>query len=143
MQRSLIHFGGTAALATMACVLAGAVSGCRPSPPAAELIAQAKALQQKGEKKAALIQFKNALEKTPDDADARFLLAQLELDSNDPASAEKEVRRAIALHYRADASVPLLLRALLQQGKYQQVLDESAKAPPSAQLLKIGRASCR
>ena len=137
MRRSIAHLGRTTALATLACALAGTLAGCSRGESAATLIAQAKDLQQKGQKKAALIQFKNALEKTPDDADARFLLAKLELDSNDPASAEKEVRRAIALHYDAGASVPLLLRALLQQGKYQQVLDETAKSAPSAPLLTL------
>ncbi|WP_295991443.1 XrtA/PEP-CTERM system TPR-repeat protein PrsT [Rugamonas sp.] len=132
---SIHNLGRPAAAVAVACLLVGALPGCHHSESAATLVAQAKESQKKGEKKAAQIQLKNALEQRPDDGEARFLLAGLEADGGDPVSAEKEVRRALALHYDTAAALPLLLAALQAQGKYQLMLDETAHAAPSPALL--------
>jgi putative PEP-CTERM system TPR-repeat lipoprotein len=94
----------------------------------ATLRAQAQQYQQKGEFNAALIVLKNALESDPDDAEARFLLATVYLDTGDAVTAEKEIRMAIRLGHSADATMPVLGRALLLQGQAQQAIDETEPA---------------
>jgi len=112
----------------LAALLAGSavmLSGCQK--PAADLMADARSYQQKGDKKAAQIQLKNLLDKEPDNAEARYLLADISLSLGDVQAAEKEVRRAIALKYKPDESLALLVKVLMNQGQYQKVLDETAK----------------
>jgi tetratricopeptide (TPR) repeat protein len=112
-----------AGLAT-ALILATALAGCERQS-AAELRAEARQYQQKGETSSALIVLKNALEADPDDAEARHLLAQAYLETGDALTAEKEVRAALRLGHKAELSLPVLGRALLLQGQFQKVLDET------------------
>lgn len=111
-----------AALA-LACTAALLAAGCGGDKPEA-LIASAKTYLAKNDRQAAIIQLKNALQKNPDNAEARFLLGRTELEIEDPASAENELRRALALKYPAAEVTPLLGRALLAQGAYKKVVDE-------------------
>jgi putative PEP-CTERM system TPR-repeat lipoprotein len=110
-----------------ALLLATALTGCQRQS-AAELHAEARQHQQKGENSSAVIVLKNALEANPDDAEARHLLAQTYLDTGDAMTAEKEVRAALRLGHRAELSLPVLGRALLLQGQFQKVLDETEAA---------------
>ena len=113
---------GAAAIAT-AVVLIGSV----PASNAA-LRAQARQFQEKSALPAAVITLKNALEATPGDAEARYLLAQVYLEQGDGVSAEKEVRMALQHGYASAAALPLLGESLQLQGKFQQVLDDTAAA---------------
>lgn len=100
--------------------------GCKSDTPES-LLAEAKQLQQKGDRKGAQIQLKNALTKDPDNGEARFQLASLSLQLNDPVSAEKEARRALELQYKPQESEQLLAEALLKMGDFQKMLDETEK----------------
>lgn len=111
-------------------VLAG-VSGCK-NETSAELLADAKQYQQKGDHKAALIQLKNAASKNPEDGEVRFELARTYIESGDGVSAEKEIRKARSLGIDNGRTVPLLARALLLQGKEQEALDASKDAGAQA-----------
>ncbi len=117
-----------------AILLCASVAGCSKAPSAPELLAQARQFQQQGERKSAVIQLKNALQLNPADVEARLFLAQLQLEGEDPVSAENEVRKAMALAPGGRDPLPLLSQALLAQGKYQQLLQETeagaAKAGP-------------
>lgn len=117
----------TLAVASAALML-GALGGCGKTEDTATLIAEAKAFQQKGDTKAAVIQLKNAVVKSPDNAEARLLLANLYLDSGDAVSAEKEIRKALSLGANADQQRPALLKALAGQGQFDKVITESADA---------------
>lgn len=114
--------------------LAGALAACGQSESPASLVAQAKQFQAAGAHQAALIQLKNALERAPDDAEARYLLAQTYLETGDALSAEKEIRRAIALRHPAELCRPVLVRTLMMAGRFQAVLDETTAAPLTAAL---------
>jgi len=107
-------------------MLAAGLSGCSKPETSATLVAEARQYLQKGDSRGALIQLKNAASKSPQDAEIRYLLANVYLDDHDPVLAEKEVRKALSLHYERAKALPLLLRSLMMQGKAQAALDESA-----------------
>ncbi|TFW30700.1 XrtA/PEP-CTERM system TPR-repeat protein PrsT [Massilia horti] len=118
-------------------LLGAGLAGCHRDESSASLLAEAKQYQQKGDQKAALIQFKNAVEKNPQDGEARLALGMHYLDMSDNVSAEKELRKAASLGIAPQRSLPGLAKALLGQVQYQTVLDEvtPALAANSAELL--------
>lgn len=115
------------ALAAVVTALSTGMVGCKKQESSEALVAQAKQYQQKGDTPAAMIQLKNALLANPDDAEARFMLAEAYVENGDGVGAEKEVRRALALKYPANKAMPVLATALLAQGLLQKVLDDTAE----------------
>ena len=97
-------------------------AGCGNSPEA--LVVSAKEYAAKKDHKAAVIQLKNALQKNPNLAEARFLLGRSLLDSGDFVSAEKELRRALELKHPVEEVAPPLARALVAIGQHKKALDE-------------------
>jgi len=114
-----------ASLILSSLLLVAGLSGCGKNETSASLLADAKQYQQKGDFKAALIQLKNAASKNPDDGDVRFELARFYLETGDPVSAEKEIRRAMSLNIDRARTMPLLARSLLMQGKAKEALEAS------------------
>jgi tetratricopeptide (TPR) repeat protein len=110
----------------IAVIATALVTGCGGSDPEA-LLASGKEYLVKNDTKAAVIQFKNALQHNPKLAEARFLLGKTLLDSNDVAGAEKELRKALELNYPTEHVVPALARALVLLGQYKQVIQEFSK----------------
>jgi putative PEP-CTERM system TPR-repeat lipoprotein len=106
-----------------ASLLAGGLAGCGKASHQ-ELRDQARQYQQHADYGAATIVLKNVLAADPDDAEARFLLARLYVETGDALAAEKEARRALKLGYRQDAARVVLGKALLLQSQFQKVLDE-------------------
>nr|WP_315219525.1 XrtA/PEP-CTERM system TPR-repeat protein PrsT [uncultured Duganella sp.] len=126
-----------------ACVLLAAFAGCARQPSAEELIAEARQMQQKRDHNGAIIQLKNALQLNAGNAEARLLLAGAYNDAGDPLSAEKEARKAVSLGLPAQKALPVLAGALLRQGKYADVLKETAvagDAPGPDLLIQQGQA---
>src|SRR4029079_6040730 len=80
-------------LATLALLAAAFLIGCAPDNPEA-LIASAKEYLAKNDRNAAVIQLKNALQKNPDLAEARFLLGKALLENGDVAGADKALDNA-------------------------------------------------
>jgi putative PEP-CTERM system TPR-repeat lipoprotein len=81
---------------------------------------------QEGALRAAVIELKNALQRDPDNADARLLLGEVYLQLGDGGAAEKELRAAQRLgHGKARIAQPLG-QALLLQGRFEAVLAELA-----------------
>ncbi len=120
------------ALAAVVAVIG--LSGCAKNDSSA-LVASAKAYMTKSDYSAASIQLKSALQTTPDNAEARFLLGKSLLEIGDPAGAETEIRKSLDLKYPADEAMPSLARSMLAQGKYDKVISEMGnRKPDSAQL---------
>ncbi|SFM47672.1 XrtA/PEP-CTERM system TPR-repeat protein PrsT [Rugamonas rubra] len=105
-------------LAVLAAALA--LSGCARHDGAAQM-AQARQYQQQGKTRAAIIEMKNVLQQESGNGAARLLLGELYLDTGDVLSADKELRRALALGAPKPQVLPALGRALLQQGQFEQL----------------------
>ncbi|WP_229425309.1 MULTISPECIES: XrtA/PEP-CTERM system TPR-repeat protein PrsT [unclassified Massilia] len=124
----------TTAVVSGALLLSG-LAGCNRDQSTASLLAEAKQYQQKGDRKAALIQLKNAVAKSPQDGEARMALGTLYLETGDSVSADKELRKAASLGIPAERTLPLLAQAMQGQGKFKEILAEikpemAAKSAP-------------
>src|SRR5690348_9399277 len=108
-----------------AMVMAALVVGCSHRD-AASYIASANAYIAQSDYKAAIIELKNALQQAPGNGAARILLAKALFAIGDARGTETEVRKAIELHVSADETYPLLARALVAQGKFENVISEAA-----------------
>ncbi|MET0917748.1 MAG: XrtA/PEP-CTERM system TPR-repeat protein PrsT [Burkholderiales bacterium] len=109
--------------AALSAVVVLVVAACS-SNDASTYVASAKGYLAKADYKAAIIQLKNAVDKAPNDAEVRFLLAKALLDAQDPVSAETEARKALSLKYAPSDVYPVLARAMLMQGKLEPMVRE-------------------
>jgi Flp pilus assembly protein TadD len=78
--------------------------------------------------------FRKAVELEPGHGRARHNLAAALLDTNDPAGAEAEARKAIEINRMDPSSYDLLGRALALQGKVGEAvaqLEEAARLAPA------------
>ncbi|WEF34550.1 XrtA/PEP-CTERM system TPR-repeat protein PrsT [Pseudoduganella chitinolytica] len=116
------------------------LGACSRTPPAADLMADARRYRDQGDTRAAIIQLKNAVQQQPGNAAARLMLGQLYLDSGDMLSAEKELRRARDGGAGAATVLAALGRALLAQGQFERVLGETETAGDAAALALRGQA---
>lgn len=89
-----------------------------------DYLKEAKEYAKKGDINAAIIQLKNALQKDPKNAKARFFLGENYLTKGDGASAEKELLRAERLGMTRQEIVVPLARAMLQQGQADKTLKD-------------------
>jgi putative PEP-CTERM system TPR-repeat lipoprotein len=112
----------TAALLLAATV---ALAGCGRDTTES-LVASARDYIAKKDHQAAAIQLRNALQKEPGNAEARFLLGREMLAAGDVITAEKELRRAWELKYPAEQVAPPLATALVALGQNKKVLEELA-----------------
>jgi putative PEP-CTERM system TPR-repeat lipoprotein len=119
--------------------LIGGLTACGRTQSTESLLTDAKQYQQKGDLKAALIQLKNAVEKSPENGDARLQLATLQMKMGDMVSAEKEARKARSLGIAADVTLPLEGKAMAQQGRFKEMLETITPelAARSAPLLSL------
>jgi putative PEP-CTERM system TPR-repeat lipoprotein len=126
-----------------AALLLASLTGCNRSVSADQLMQEAQQYRQKGEKKAAIIELKNLLQKQPNHVQGRILLGQMYLASNDPLSAEKELRKAVALGAQPSEIATELGKALLLQGQFAKLLEEfnSDPATPESSDIMLLRAN--
>ena len=112
----------------IALVAAPALPGCdrTASLSTQELIQRAKDSEAKGDIKTGIIELKNAVQKEPDNPEARWLLGLLYLKAELGPEAEKELRQAGALGMGAVALAAPLAESLLLQGEFQRLLNEIA-----------------
>lgn len=113
----------------LAALLAAALLvGCGDDPQ--KMLSSARDYLAKGDNNAATIQLKNALQKDPGLAEARFLFGKILLDSGDVQGAEKELRKALEAGYPLESVAVPLSRALLALDKAQQVVTEYSAMKP-------------
>jgi putative PEP-CTERM system TPR-repeat lipoprotein len=90
-----------------------------------------------GDRKAATILLKSAVQKDDKNGAAHFQLAKLQYEQDDYLFAEKEFRRARSAGFAADKIDPLLAQTWLRLGHFQQVIDEIPK-PTAGGLVEAG-----
>ena len=131
MSSKKTKLAASAVMVSGVLLLTGGLASCGRNDSPEQLVAEAAKYQQKGDRKAAIIQLKNALQKKPDDAEARFLLGAVYNETGEALSAEKEIRRAAELGMAKTRTAPQLAKSLMAQGQFQKALDELAAAGPS------------
>ncbi len=89
-----------------------------------DYLAAARTQVARGDRQAAIIELKNALQLAPEDAALRYELGKLYVAGQDYAAAEKELTRARDGGHSADDLPALLARALIGQRQPKRVLDE-------------------
>ena len=137
MKESIVYPASFRKLGKM--VLLGAmialpvVSGCdrigRSTPE--EYIQKARDFENKGDLRASIIELKNALQKSPDNAEARLLLGKIYIEVQQGQDAEKELLRAQKLGVAREDVLPLLVKAVLIQGDLDRMITESNQLSPS------------
>ena len=73
------------------------VAACSKEADSQKYLESAKKASANNDTKGAVIELKNALQKNPENAEARAQLGKLYIKQGDPASAEKELRKAMQL----------------------------------------------
>lgn len=91
---------------------------------AEEHIERAKDMGAEGNLKGMVIQLKNAIQKSPDNPQARLLLGEAYLEFKQADSAIKELSQAQRLGVGKARIMPLMGEALIQNKEYQRLLDE-------------------
>ncbi|MGQ0652142.1 MAG: XrtA/PEP-CTERM system TPR-repeat protein PrsT [Betaproteobacteria bacterium] len=100
-------------------------AACGQDASVEQLLADSRAYESRGDVPAAIIQLKNLLQREPQHAEARFRLGELYLRSGDPRAAEAQLRHALADRHDPKAVLPLLAKALFQQGNFAKVLEDT------------------
>ena len=93
--------------------------GCGDS--AQSLAASGKALSQKGDHRAAVVQFKASLQKDSNAPEVRHLLGRALLESGDPVNALVELSKASEAKLAPEIVLPDLARALLLNGELKKL----------------------
>lgn len=91
---------------------------------AADTLETAKTSLTKGDTRAAIVEFKVALQQQPDSGEIRFLLGQTLLESGNAEEAYLELRKALDLKYDSSKVVPQLAKSLLARQQYQTLVDQ-------------------
>ena len=111
-------------LRTFALALTLLVAACAPS--ASDSLHQGKSLAAKGDLNAAVISFKNAVQKEEHSLPARLALAEALQNSDDSVGAEQQYRQALALDGDADDLVPKIAVLLLDRGEAAALVKDFA-----------------
>ena len=105
------------------CVLAMSVAACG-GKSAVQYIASAKRYLAKKDHKAATIELRNAVQRSPKHAEARYLLGAAFLEQGAPGAAEVELRQAIEFGRDGDDLQSVLANALFKAGQFGRLIKE-------------------
>ena len=103
-----------------------ALAACGESKTAAQYLADAAAFEQAGDKAAAILQIKNAIQLEPDNRAARSKLGYLYLEAGDFASALKELERARKFGDSDRELNQSIVKSLIMLGEHEQAATELA-----------------
>lgn len=117
-----LRFNG--AVAISAFVVLAALAGCQPKFTDAELLARATGFEQQGDRAAAIIELKNALQQNPGYGEARALLGQIYLHQGNVQDAESELSRALELGISDPTTQLDHYQSLVELLRHREVLDQ-------------------
>ena len=103
--------------------LTAAICACGAGDDPASLVASAKQYLHKREYNAAVIELKNALQKMPEHAEARYLLGVALLEQGDAGGAQIELDKAAGLGFAGDELQVALARTALATGDAAKVVE--------------------
>jgi len=98
------------------------ITGCDSKQDIAAHMQKAQELQDESKYRAAIIELKNVLQQDADYQEARLMLGTIYVKIGNGQSAEKELNKALSLGVAEDKVKAPLVRALLLQGKFDEVL---------------------
>ncbi|MEL7185806.1 MAG: tetratricopeptide repeat protein, partial [Pseudomonadota bacterium] len=98
------------------------IAACADNSPDA-LLTKAQDARDAQDPETATIHLKNILQSNPEHIAARILLGEVSLEMADPAGAENQFRRALELGAPLEPIQLPLARAILQQGRFHDVLE--------------------
>jgi putative PEP-CTERM system TPR-repeat lipoprotein len=128
----------------LVCCLALSAQGCDLFMSADARVAKADKLIAANDRRGAMIELKNALQDQPGHVGARTRLAAIELHLGDPASAEKDLRRALDLGASRESTAELSAEIALALGQGRDLLTriDSGELPitGSARVIYRGQA---
>lgn len=104
------------------------ILGCSKHNGKQDYVAEAVQYRMKGDDRAAVIELKNALQKNPDNGDARYLLATIYNEQGRGDLAAIELRKASQLGFDPNKIKAALGQAMVLQGEYHKALDETKPA---------------
>ncbi len=111
--------------AMLAVFLLAAPLGLAPTPAwAASFLERAQQYFEEGDLRSAAVELKNALQRDPDNAQARYLRGKVLLQLGDPASAEKELLRARDLGMQGEELDLMLAYARLEQQRFNDIVSD-------------------
>jgi len=119
---------------SIALLLISGIAGAASS--ADEYFKKANSYLEKNSINSAVIELKNALKRDPGHVRSRLMLGNIYLNIGDGPSAEKEFRRVSKLHIGRDRWQAELVRALLMQGKFGEILENYNLEPEDSEALK-------
>ncbi len=111
----------------LALIVVVAVGGCERFQSVQTQIEKANQALEKKDTAAAVIHLKNALQKEPDNARARYVLGKTYLTRGEPQNAEKELQRALSLKFDANLVLPLLAKSMLLSGNLKALQNIDAQ----------------
>lgn len=121
MKMDVMRFGLIHGMVAGLCIV---LCSCAPDKTDLEYLQQAKLFQAQNQWRAAMIEFKNALQKNPQNLEARQLLGMLYLDIGEAEAAENELRRVAAAGSATAKFAAPIARAMLLQKQQDKLLAE-------------------
>lgn len=106
------------------CLLAAALILAPVPAWSTSFLERAQQYYEEGDLASAAIELKNALQRDPDNAEARFLLGKVLWQLNDASAAEKELQRAVELGYGGEELNLLLAQTRLKLRRFREVVGE-------------------
>lgn len=127
------------------CVAVAMLGGCSRFQSADSLLKNAQESLAKGDRAAAIIHLKNAIQKDTENGQVRFLLGKVYLENGDAVGAEKELRRALELNVDPVQVWPHLAKAMIGTQSFKQIVEQVPTddrfAPPARAELMAVRAT--
>ncbi len=114
-------------------------TGCSRTPE--DYLQNAKEYLAQNDRAAALVELKNAVQKNPANAEARWLLGKMYFESGDVASAKKEMQKALDAGLSMNTAAALWAQVLVATGDYDQLLalHEEALDPASRSTVQAAK----